>query len=128
MYKLYLQKGDLNQATEYYVNVLRVAVERKFGKVEIVDEVKSINQDDIVIIIAMYSLIAVLKHRFNQKFIYWYQGIHAEEMLFGSNKVSLRTRLRMYYMSFFEWLCLRKSKFNFFVSDALKTRKSTLLC
>jgi len=119
MYKLYLKKGEYNQATQYYTNIIVAAVKRQFGTVEIADDVTYINKEDIVIIISIYSLIAVIRHRFNQKFIYWFQGIQPEEITFGLSKVSLRTRLRRHFMAFCEWVCLHKSKFNIFVSDAM---------
>lgn len=119
MYKLYLQKGDCNQATQYYINIIISAVERRFGKIDLVNDVRELKKEDIVIVIAMYSLIAILRNRFNQKFIYWFQGVHAEEVTFGCRKLTWRILLRKYYMAFWEGLCLHKSKFNFFVSQKM---------
>lgn len=119
MYKLYLQEGDSNQATQFYINIIVAAVEQRFGKVVVVHDVKQINKEDIVIVVAMYSLIAIIRNRFRQKFIYWFQGVHAEEVTFGVRKISLRMLLRKYYMAFWEGFCLHRSKFNFMVSHKM---------
>jgi len=119
MYKLYLQKGDVNQATAFYIDIIKKSIEDRIGTVEVVDNVEYIQKKDIVVVVAMYSLISVIKHRFNQQFIYWFQGLNAEETTFGIIRPSFRTILRKQYMSLWEWFCVHKSSFNLFVSQSM---------
>ena len=117
--KIYLKKGDRNNATSFYIDILERSLKEVFDKVEYIDDVKLLHRKDYVLIISMYALIDVWKKRFNQKIIYWWQGIVPEELSYNVTHYSFRLRLRIIFYTILEFLLLRKAKFNVFVSGTM---------
>lgn len=116
---VYLPKIEINEATSYYVDLVRDGLTPLFDEVKTVEDVNLIEKDDIVFIITLASFLKVIKHHWAQKTIFWYQGILPEELVYAFNDGSLRCKIRTYYYSLLERLALRKNGVNLFVSEAM---------
>lgn len=112
-------KGDRNMATTLYIDILEQALKNIFLKVEYTEDVANIHKDDVVLVITLYAARNIIKHNFNQSIIYWFQGVAPEEIVFGVKHPTFRTSIRKLYFSIWEYLVLKKSKYNVFVSDAM---------
>ncbi len=123
--KIFLMNGDRNTATTFYIDILESALQKVFASVEYVDNVDDINKNDVVLVITIYSMLKVIRHRFNQNFIFWFQGVQPEELVFNEPHPSFRLLLRKKYMAFWEWFILHRSKVNIFVSDAMRSHYRT---
>lgn len=117
--KIYLRKGERNNATTHYIDVLERSLLKVFNKVEYIDDIKELQSNDVVLIITMYALMDVWKKNFNQKIIYWWQGITPEELSYNVSHFTFRLRLRIIFYNVLEFLLLRKAKFNIFVSNTM---------
>jgi hypothetical protein len=97
-----------------------------FENVQVTSNISDIQKNDVVVVINHLQGISVLKQYYRQKLIYWWQGLAPEEIIFGKTKLSLRTRLQFWSLSFIEFLLINKSYLNIFVSESMKkhyTRK-----
>ncbi|WP_294630311.1 hypothetical protein [uncultured Bacteroides sp.] len=118
MYKFYLQKGDFNEATSYYIDIISKALVEEGEQVERVDSLKQISPTDKVITIQSKAFFRVWLNNPKQYIINWYQGIVPEEAmcLFEDN---MSKYARKYLWRFLEYFSLRKAKGNIFVSEAM---------
>lgn len=117
--KIYLRKGDRNNATSFYIEVLARALSCAFKRIEYVDDVKKLNRGDVVLIISMYALLDVWKQNLNQKIIYWWQGVLPEELAYNVSHYTFRLRLRIIFYTIIEYLLIHKTKLNIFVSHTM---------
>lgn len=117
--KIYLRKGDRNNATSFYIDVLERALTDVFKRVEYVDDVEKLNRGDVVLIISMYALLDVWKHNINQNIIYWWQGVLPVELAYNVSHYTFRLRLRIIFYTIIEYLLIHKSKLNIFVSQTM---------
>lgn len=118
MYKIYLLPGDENDATAYYVQIIKEAIELTGEEVGIERYLKNIKNTDKVITLHGKAFFYVwLKNR-NQYIINWFQGIVPEEILCHF-KNSLSKYPRKILWEFFERLVLNKAQIIFFVSNAM---------
>lgn len=118
MYKIVFLKNERNDATDYYVQLIKQSLEANGGKVCIVDSIKNINKDDKVLTISLKAFVYTWFKNPKQFIFHWFQGVSPEEaMLIYSSKVS--KYFRWTYLSIFENFVLNKSKFNFFVSESM---------
>lgn len=119
MYKILFLNNERNDATDYYVKIIKKTLINTGCSVEIIDRVNLINKADKVLTISLKAFFLVWLKNPRQFIIHWFQGVTPEEalMLFSSKKIE--KNIRWMYLSFFEKFVLKFSKFNFFVSDAM---------
>lgn len=115
---LYLLPDEINDATSYYVDIIIDAFKSKGVEVVVCKSVKSINNNDTVLVITVKSFFKVFIRNRKQKILMWFQGIMPEEgqLLF---KDHWSGKVRYYFWSILEKLALKKSRFNFFVSKSM---------
>lgn len=116
--KIFVNKNEINDATSFYVDVLKKGFSKIFDNIGQTSEIENLSKDDYVLIITLRSFIKVLLHNRNQKIIFWFQGVEPEELQM-TNKFTLRLFLRIKYFELLERLALKKSKFIFFVSNRM---------
>ena len=107
-------------ATTFYIDVIEKALRKVYDNVDIVSDIKLVTKDDVVCIITLYACMDVLKNRFSQRIIYWWQGVTPEELGFNVKKFSARLRLRILFYTVLEWYLLRHAKLNIFVSPTME--------
>ncbi|WP_367329717.1 hypothetical protein [Sphingobacterium multivorum] len=115
----YLPKDALFEATTYYCNLIKQAVE-EIAPVEEVLYVSSIDEilkEDTVITIRIDDPFLLFKRC--KKIIHWFQGIAPEERIL-MGKGSLYSRLAALKYGIMELILLKKNYFFFFVSEAMK--------
>lgn len=118
MYKFYLQEGDLNEATSYYVNIVRESLCQLGETVIFVSSLNQINPHDKVFVIHAKAFLKVWMKNPKQYIVIWFQGVVPEEaMCMFENSFSKYPR--KYFWTFLEWLALRNAKKVFFVSQAM---------
>lgn len=117
-YLVFLQKGDINDATSFYVQTIEKALRRSGGVCVRTGEAASILPDDTVIVIQAKAFFRVWLHRRSQKIAIWFQGIVPEEagMAFEGRPSRLP---RMLLWRFLERFALKRACFIFFVSKAM---------
>lgn len=118
MYKFYLQDGDLNEATSYYIDIISRALLQQGEQVEKVFSLKLISPTDKVITIQSKAFFRVWLKNPKQYIINWYQGIVPEEAMCMFED-SLFKYARKYLWRFLEYFSLCKAKGNIFVSEAM---------
>ena len=118
MYKFYLQDGDLNEATSYYIDIISRALLQQGEQVEKVFSLKLISPTDKVITIQSKAFFRIWLKNPKQYIINWYQGIVPEEAMCMFED-SLFKYARKYLWRFLEYFSLCKAKGNIFVSEAM---------
>lgn len=118
-YSFYMEKGDMKDATEFYVNIIRQAAEENGHTTKIVNSLKEIGKNDVVVTIQAKAWLKAKLLKPGHRTINWYQGIPPEEMDF-----LIPNRLKYYIWriawTIFEILALRFCDFNIFVSEAMQ--------
>lgn len=118
MYKIYLYKGDLNEATSFYIDIIRRALIRMDKNVDIIYSLDSLDSNDTVITIQAKAFAEVLLKNRKQNIINWYQGIVPEEaMCMFEKSISKYFRYLLWYL--LEKIALKNAKGNIFVSEAM---------
>lgn len=114
-----MEKGDMKDATEFYVNIIRQAAEENGHTTKIVNSLKEIGKKDVVVTIQAKAWLKAKLLKPGHRTINWYQGIPPEEMDF-----LIPNRLKYYIWriawTIFEILALRFCDFNIFVSEAMQ--------
>lgn len=118
MFKIVFLDGERNDATDYYVQMIRKGLEQQGHQVVIINDIKKIEKKDKVLTISLKAFFYTWLRNPRQFIIHWFQGVTPEEALLIYTK-SIQKRLRWFYLSFFEKFVLHFSKFNFFVSKAM---------
>lgn len=118
MYKFYLQDGDLNEATSYYIDIISKALLQQGEQVEKVFSLKLISPADKVITIQSKAFFRIWLKNPKQYIINWYQGIVPEEAMCMFED-SLSKYARKYLWRFLEYFSLCMAKGNIFVSEAM---------
>lgn len=118
MYKILFLKNEQNDATDYYVQLIKRVLIDKGNLVEIVNDVKFIDKNDKVLTISLKAFLFVWLKNPKQFIIHWFQGVTPEEAKLIHKNI-FQKNIRWLYLSFFEKFVLRYSKFNFFVSKAM---------
>lgn len=117
-YKIYLDKKDINDATSYYINILKTAVEEKGFECNITHKTSNINSEDIVIVVKVTSFFRVFKKNPKQKIIIWFQGVQPEELLI-SDTFFIKKIVYYCILRALELLAIKKAKSILFVSEAM---------
>lgn len=114
---LYCDKRSMNDATTYYVGIIRKALESEGFDFYTSFALSGLEEADVIITITeRYFFLAKLRYP-SKKTIYWAQGIGAEEARMASNgfKSTLRYRFRLLSERF----AVNKSTILFCVSDRM---------
>jgi len=122
--KFYLPKGQINDATAYYIDLIKNAfVSSGFEVATFHKNDFEIKTTDYVVVVSPYDFLSVYRRNRKAKIIMWFQGLLPEEnkMLMGS---SLSQKLRFPIYNWMEKKTIHKSFFNFFVSDRMKKHYS----
>lgn len=123
---IYYKPEDLNEAVSYYLGIMESALKLHFSNVLHSNNIENIHSDDVVAMISHACLLEVLKKNRKQKTIFWWQGIVPEELIYGEKSPSLRLRIKCYYYRFLEYYFLKKTNFNLFVSNAMRSHFNQL--
>ncbi|MEC3906301.1 hypothetical protein VOI54_04685 [Tamlana sp. 2201CG12-4] len=106
-------KRVLNEATTLYVNIISESISPN-SNWRITNKVSDIEKNSIVITITCIDFLNVkLRHPFIKCFN-WFQGVIPEESL-----MEKKQKHKYYILSMFEYLTLKFSHFNFFVSKKM---------
>lgn len=124
MYKIVYLKNERNDATDYYVNIIKRSLISYGGHVEIINEIKAIQRNDKVITISLKAFLFVWLHNPKQFIVHWFQGVTPEEALMIFSSRYFKKTNKYIYLSLIERLVLRYSKFNFFVSESMHNHYS----
>ena len=120
-FKVLLRKGDDNDATHEYINILKDAAAKTIGATEIksIYSVKEADSDDVLIIISPQAIIAnKLFLTYKHKFIYWFQGIVPEEIVFMFD--GSYTKIKAKAFRYAEKFILKNAHQILFVSEKLR--------
>lgn len=118
MYKFYLEEKDYFDATIFYTSIISDAILTTGGKTEYVDSLSKIEDGDIVFVINIWAAQKVWSTKKEIKVIVWFQGIAPEESVLSSISFidNIKSTIKLRY---FEYITLRKSRFNLFVSEKM---------
>ncbi len=110
-----LPEGSLNDATEYYINILQEGFEISGANVHRSSTLKDVRKyNKILTIEAKWFFIAKLMNP-NANILNWFQGVVAEEAFMTTNSM-----LRKGLWHFFEAFTLYFSEMNIYVSESMK--------
>ena len=118
MVRFYLLKEDINDATAYYISILKDGIEKAGQDVDFVEDLSAVRKNDYVVCIVPKTFWRVLKNTRRTKTIFWFQGVTPEEVDFYDFPFIKRQLSKLRY-TFLEWLILNTSVFNFFVSNTM---------
>jgi len=109
-----LERNSLNDATQYYIELIEKAIEKAGGSSIRCNSLSEINSKDIVFTIELNTFMQCFFKRRGIKIIHWVQGVSPEEvMLTKPNKI-------FYYLRcMIEWLIMKFAIKIFFVSEAM---------
>ena len=116
---IYYKKSDTNEAVSYYISIMERAFKNHFIDVIRIHDLDEIHSDDVVAMISHRCFLEVLRRNRKQKIIFWWQGVAPEEIIFGQKKLSLRVRIKYLYLCSLEYIFLRYSSLNLFVSESM---------
>ena len=116
---IYYKKSDINEAVSYYMSIMERAFNNYFRVVTRTSNIDGIDSDEVVAVISHRCFWEVLKKNRKQKIIFWWQGVAPEEIIFGQKKMSLYLRIKYLYLCGLEYLFLRYSSLNLFVSESM---------
>lgn len=119
MFKIMFLKNERNDATDYYVQLIKKSLEENGQEVLIVDDIKKIKKTDKVLTITLKAFFYTWLRNPKQFIFHWFQGVSPEEAKMLFSKKFFQKNIRWMYLSFFESFVLLFSKFNFFVSNAM---------
>lgn len=117
---IYYKESDLNEAVSYYISIMERALKNHFETVVRVHSIHEINSGDVVAMISHSCFLEVLKTNRKQKVVFWWQGVAPEEIIFGKKNPSFRARIKYLYLCCLEYLFLRYSSLNLFVSESMR--------
>jgi hypothetical protein len=111
----FLPKKTLNEATVYYVDVVKDAFDAAGYSVLVAEEFKELkNQNVIFVMSAKWCFLVKILYP-KVKVVTWFQGVGAEEILL--NKSSY---IGKYLWRAVEWFSMKYSFFNFYVSEKMR--------
>lgn len=119
MYKILLRKDEKNDATDYYVGIIKKHLEYVGRRVEIVNSVDNIEKTDDVLVITAKAFFFVWLKNPKQRVSIWFQGIVPEEAMLVFEHTFLSKYVRKFYNEIWEKIALKYAKNIFFVSKAM---------
>ena len=91
-----LERNSLNDATQYYIELIEKAIEKAGGSSIRCNSLSEINSKDIVFTIELNTFMQCFFKRRGIKIIHWVQGVSPEEvMLTKPNKLFYYLRCRI---------------------------------
>jgi len=120
IYYFYLPKKAINEATIFYVNIIKEALEFENDQVIIKDSLNfDFKKEDYILTIRLRDYLAsYLKYK-TQNTIYWFQGIQPEEYLMLNN-YSIKAKLVKLVLDQLEKWVAKNVKYPFFVSKKMQ--------
>ena len=112
--KLYLNPKSLNDATSYYINLLKRASTELGHNFKITNSISKTKKSDVIMTITTNQFIKGLIFRPFSKKIFWSQGIDPEESMMRE-----KNKFKYYLKSLIEFIVLRLPSFKLFVSKAM---------
>lgn len=111
----YLPDNAVNDATEFYIDIIKKGFEEANFSVVVKNDIKDISRSDKYIFTIEAKHFFILKLKFpSSRIINWFQGVVAEEAFWTTGSYA-----RKYVWHFYEWFALKFSFYNFFVSNAM---------
>jgi len=115
---IYIRDAEKNDAIIHYVDIISSELSHNSNyQVEFIKYIRVLNPNDIVLVISLQSYFRLLLKYPNQKIIFWFQGITPEEV--ATSYPGLYSKLKVPVFSILEKIVLKKSVFNFFVSNSM---------
>ena len=111
---LYLDPQSLNDATSYYINLLKRALTELDHNFKITNSISKTKKSDVIMTITTNQFIKGLIFRPFSKKIFWSQGIDPEESMMRD-----KNKFKYYLKSLIEFIVLRLPSFKLFVSKAM---------
>lgn len=123
-YKIYLDKKNINDATSFYISLIKDAIEKNGDNCKITHEIDCVHKNDVAIVVKVTSFFRIKRRNPSQKTYIWFQGIQPEEIM--SSNINIASKL-FYYLAFsiLEKFALKKSDLNIFVSDEMREHYQT---
>ena len=118
MYRILLQDGDKNDATSFYLDIIKDAIELSNNKVEYITSTGDIKKGDNVIGITPKAYWAIKRCNKANIIIHWFQGVTPEEVDFYVMPWIKKVLSKLRY-SILEYIILKRSNYNFFVSNTM---------
>ena len=117
MYTIFIEEHEKNDATSYYIEIIRTAITKLTDEVKEVTSIKEIGKNDVVIVITIKTFFLVWAKNRKQEIYIWFQGILPEENLMMFK--GLKKYFKYAYNRILEKLALCYCKKAFFVSEAM---------
>lgn len=118
MYKIILFEGDKNDATSFYLDIIRDAIILAGNSAEYIENISNIHQCDNVIGITPKAFWKIRRSKNANLIFNWFQGVIPEEITYYTYANWKKLIMKGVY-SWLENFVLRKSDFNFFVSNEM---------
>ncbi|MBR5595991.1 MAG: hypothetical protein IKY67_00990 [Paludibacteraceae bacterium] len=117
MYTIYLRPIEKNDATSFYVDIIKESIRKSGHTIREVSSVNDIGKNDVVLVITIRTYFFVWLRNPRQRIVIWFQGILPEEnlMMFKGCK----GYLKFIYNRILEKLALVSCYKAFFVSEAM---------
>ncbi|MFS4491342.1 hypothetical protein [Maribacter sp. 2308TA10-17] len=122
--KFYLPKDQINDATSYYIDLIKNAfLDSDFRVSTFHKNDFEINNSDYIVVVSSLNFLNVYRRNRKAKIIMWFQGLTPEEskMMRGN---SLSSKMRFLAYNWMERKTIHNSYFNFFVSDRMQRHYS----
>jgi glycosyltransferase involved in cell wall biosynthesis len=117
MHTIFVEKQEMNDATSFYIGIIKSAIEKITEEVKVVSNINEISKNDIVIVVTIKTFFLVwLKNR-KQTIYIWFQGILPEENLMMFE--GFKKYFKFFSNRILEKLALTCCKKAFFVSNAM---------
>ncbi len=118
MYKILLQDGDKNDATSFYLNIIKDAIVLSKNDVDYVTSLDDIKKGDDVIEITPKAYWDIKKQKRAHQILHWFQGVVPEEVDFYEMPWIKKVLSKIRY-TILERSILKHSDVNFFVSNTM---------
>lgn len=118
MFKILLQDGDQNDATSFYLDIIKEAIELSNNNVVYITSLSDIKKGDDVIGITPKAFWNIIKQKKANLILHWFQGVTPEEVDFYEMPW-LKRKLSKIRYSILERMILKNSDLNFFVSNTM---------
>lgn len=117
MYTFYIEEHEKNDATSFYIEIIKSAILKNNKEYREVSNVKLIKKNDIVIVITVKTFFLTWIRNPKQRIYIWFQGIIPEEnmMMFKGYK----KYIKYIYNTIFEKFAINNCEKAFFVSEAM---------
>lgn len=117
----YIPTKAINDATEYYVNLIKRAFEKKGIEVVVYHTQEfELQSSDLFFTIRVRDFIQIFKRNRSAKIIMWFQGLGPEEYLMLNN-YTIKAHIISYFFNLAEKLTIKKSYYNLLVSKRMQT-------